>query len=332
MKSKLLRLFPIIAVRRGALRLGAMPAQAAKIRVVTTLTDLADFTRARRRRPGRGEQPRHRRRRHARRADEAELRADDEPGRPAGPGRVRLRARLPARAAGGQQESAHPAGQARLRGLLEGDHTAWTCPSRPITPRGTCIPMATRTTCSIRCWRRRPSTTSTTRWWRSPRSTRRTSRRNRDAYLAKLNAKIAEWEKETRPLKGTKFVSYHEHWPYFAERFGMKYYRHHRAEAGDRSDPAPYRGTGHRDEGRPCPHRGARAAVPGKGAQAHRRTDRRHPGNPAHHARGRAEYGDVHRDDGLHHPHDGCGRTGKKIERRRSGSARQSRADPHNRL
>lgn len=48
--------------------------------------------------------------------------------------------------------------------------------------------------------------------------------RNRDAYLAKLNAKIAEWEKEARPLKGKKFVSYHEHWPYFAARFGMDYF------------------------------------------------------------------------------------------------------------
>jgi len=48
--------------------------------------------------------------------------------------------------------------------------------------------------------------------------------RNRDAYLAKLDAKIAEWEKEAKPLKGVKFVSYHEHWPYFAERFGMDYF------------------------------------------------------------------------------------------------------------
>ena len=47
--------------------------------------------------------------------------------------------------------------------------------------------------------------------------------RNRDAYLAKLNAKIAEWKQEAQPLKGVKFVSYHEHWPYFAERFGMDY-------------------------------------------------------------------------------------------------------------
>jgi ABC-type Zn uptake system ZnuABC Zn-binding protein ZnuA len=47
---------------------------------------------------------------------------------------------------------------------------------------------------------------------------------NRDAYLAKLNAKIAEWEKAVKPLKGTKFVSYHEHWPYFAARFGFNYF------------------------------------------------------------------------------------------------------------
>jgi len=46
---------------------------------------------------------------------------------------------------------------------------------------------------------------------------------NRDAYLAKLAAKIAEWQKEAAPLKGVKFVSYHEHWPYFAQRFGMDY-------------------------------------------------------------------------------------------------------------
>jgi zinc/manganese transport system substrate-binding protein len=48
-------------------------------------------------------------------------------------------------------------------------------------------------------------------------------RANRDAYLAKLDAKIAEWKKEAAPLKGVKFVSYHEHWPYFAELFGLDY-------------------------------------------------------------------------------------------------------------
>jgi len=46
---------------------------------------------------------------------------------------------------------------------------------------------------------------------------------NRDAYLAKLDAKITEWQQEAKALKGVQFVSYHEHWPYFADRFGMKY-------------------------------------------------------------------------------------------------------------
>jgi len=48
--------------------------------------------------------------------------------------------------------------------------------------------------------------------------------RNRDLYLAKLNAKITEWEKETKALRGVKFVAYHEHWPYFAARFGMDFF------------------------------------------------------------------------------------------------------------
>ncbi len=47
--------------------------------------------------------------------------------------------------------------------------------------------------------------------------------RNRDAYEARLDAKIAQWLQEGQALKGVKFVSYHEHWPYFAHRFGMDY-------------------------------------------------------------------------------------------------------------
>ena len=47
--------------------------------------------------------------------------------------------------------------------------------------------------------------------------------RNRAAYLATLDAKIAEWKQEAKPLKGMKFISYHEHWPYFAARFDMDY-------------------------------------------------------------------------------------------------------------
>jgi zinc/manganese transport system substrate-binding protein len=48
--------------------------------------------------------------------------------------------------------------------------------------------------------------------------------KNRDAYLAKLDAKIVEWQSDLAPFKGAKFVSYHEHWPYFAARFGLVYF------------------------------------------------------------------------------------------------------------
>lgn len=48
--------------------------------------------------------------------------------------------------------------------------------------------------------------------------------KNRDTYLAKLDAKFVEWQAALSPFKGTKFVSYHGHWHYFAERFGLVYY------------------------------------------------------------------------------------------------------------
>ncbi len=45
----------------------------------------------------------------------------------------------------------------------------------------------------------------------------------RDAYLAKLDKKIAEWQELAKPLKGVKFISYHNHWPYFSQRYGLNY-------------------------------------------------------------------------------------------------------------
>jgi len=48
--------------------------------------------------------------------------------------------------------------------------------------------------------------------------------RNRDAYLAKLDGKITEWKEALVPAKGEKFVSYHEHWTYFARRFNLVYF------------------------------------------------------------------------------------------------------------
>ncbi|MBI3870085.1 MAG: zinc ABC transporter substrate-binding protein, partial [Verrucomicrobia bacterium] len=45
----------------------------------------------------------------------------------------------------------------------------------------------------------------------------------RDAYLAKLDMKIAEWQQLAKPLRGMKLISYHNHWPYFVQRYGLSY-------------------------------------------------------------------------------------------------------------
>ena len=49
-----------------------------------------------------------------------------------------------------------------------------------------------------------------------------TYKANLAAYTAKLDAAIARWEKEAAPLRGKKLVSYHPDMVYFAERFGME--------------------------------------------------------------------------------------------------------------
>jgi zinc/manganese transport system substrate-binding protein len=53
--------------------------------------------------------------------------------------------------------------------------------------------------------------------------------KNADAYRAnlkkftdELDAKLAEWQKLLAPYKGREIVAYHDSWPYFARRFGLK--------------------------------------------------------------------------------------------------------------
>jgi zinc/manganese transport system substrate-binding protein len=43
----------------------------------------------------------------------------------------------------------------------------------------------------------------------------------RDAFLARLDAKVAEWTKALAPYKGKPIVTYHPTWRYFAARFGL---------------------------------------------------------------------------------------------------------------
>jgi zinc/manganese transport system substrate-binding protein len=44
---------------------------------------------------------------------------------------------------------------------------------------------------------------------------------NRDAFAAKLQAKVDEWAKALAPFKGKPIVTYHPTWRYFAARFGL---------------------------------------------------------------------------------------------------------------
>ena len=45
---------------------------------------------------------------------------------------------------------------------------------------------------------------------------------NRDKFVARVKAKLPEWEKTLAPFKGQPLVAYHNSWLYFAERFGLK--------------------------------------------------------------------------------------------------------------
>jgi ABC-type Zn uptake system ZnuABC Zn-binding protein ZnuA len=44
----------------------------------------------------------------------------------------------------------------------------------------------------------------------------------RDAFLARLDARISEWEIALKPYRGTKVVVVHDSWAYFGERFGLQ--------------------------------------------------------------------------------------------------------------
>jgi zinc/manganese transport system substrate-binding protein len=45
---------------------------------------------------------------------------------------------------------------------------------------------------------------------------------NLNGYLTELNKAIARWEAMAAPLKDVKAVAYHQDWTYFANRFGMR--------------------------------------------------------------------------------------------------------------
>jgi len=235
MNAKLLRFLPIILFA-GVLFMGATPAHAAKIRVVTTLTDLADFARA----VG---------------GDLAEVRSmatgvEDTHGVPMKPSFVPMlnRADLLVLIGFDCEHAFLPALlEASKNPRIQVNHLGYVDCSKGIIPVD--VPKST------------DHSEGDVHPYGNPHYTldpvlakvainniykamvafapehKAEFTANRDAYVAKLNAKIAEWEKEVRPIRGTKFVSYHEHWSYFAERFGLKYYGTIEVKPG--VDPTP---------------------------------------------------------------------------------------------
>jgi len=47
-------------------------------------------------------------------------------------------------------------------------------------------------------------------------------RANLKAFQEKIDARMVEWQKQMAPYKGASVVAYHDSWPYFAERFGLR--------------------------------------------------------------------------------------------------------------
>ena len=222
MKSKLFCLLSIILLV-GVLLAGSIPAHAAKIRVVTTLTDLADFARA----VG---------------ADWVEVRSlatgvEDTHGVPMKPSFVPMmnRADLLILVGFDCEHAFLPAlVEASKNPRIQTDRSGYVDCSKGIIPRE--VPKSTDHSAGDVHPYGNPhylldpalAKTAIQNIYNglvafAPQSQAEFTR-NRDAYIAKLDAKIAEWEKEANPLKGVKFVAYHEHWPYFAARFGMNFF------------------------------------------------------------------------------------------------------------
>lgn len=47
-------------------------------------------------------------------------------------------------------------------------------------------------------------------------------RANLKVFQERIDARLVEWQKQMAPHKGASLVAYHDSWPYFAERFGLK--------------------------------------------------------------------------------------------------------------
>jgi zinc/manganese transport system substrate-binding protein len=220
MRSKLFRLFLIIPLI-GVLCMAATPAHAAKIRIVTTLTDLADLTRA----VG---------------GNLVEVNSlatgvEDTHGVPMKPSFVPMmnRADLLILIGFECEHAFLPALiEASKNPRIQRDREGYVDASKGVTPLG--VPKSTDHSAGDVHPYGNPhymldpvlAKTATGNIYNAlvefaPQYQAEFAR-NRDAYLAQLDAKIAEWKAMAKPLKGLRFITYHEEFEYFAKSFGME--------------------------------------------------------------------------------------------------------------
>jgi zinc/manganese transport system substrate-binding protein len=63
-------------------------------------------------------------------------------------------------------------------------------------------------------------------------------RKNQSVFDRKIDEKISEWQKRMSPFHGTKIITYHASWPYFAEKFGLEVVGHVEPKPGIPPSPA----------------------------------------------------------------------------------------------
>jgi ABC-type Zn uptake system ZnuABC Zn-binding protein ZnuA len=66
--------------------------------------------------------------------------------------------------------------------------------------------------------------------------------KNQAVFNGKLDQKISDWTQRMAPYRGTRIITYHESWPYFAERFGLNVVGHVEPKPGIPPSPAHLEG------------------------------------------------------------------------------------------
>lgn len=67
-------------------------------------------------------------------------------------------------------------------------------------------------------------------------------RKNQTTFKQHLDQKLSDWTQKMAPYRATKVITYHESWPYFAERFGLNVVGHVEPKPGIPPSPGHLEG------------------------------------------------------------------------------------------